>query len=132
MKSLFKSIYPDLIAILGFIILSYGYFSPVLDGKQLPPHDTQQSIGMSRELTVYNQQTGKDAMWTNSMFSGMPSYQIKGGKLNNVFHKLQTYLRLNMPFYSVGILFIYLIGFYFLLRTLKLNHFIAFAGAFET
>jgi len=129
MKNLFKSIYPDLIAILGFIILSYGYFSPVLDGKQLPPHDTQQSIGMARELTVYNQQTGKDAMWTNTMFSGMPSYQIKGGKLNNVFHTLQTYLRLKLPFYSVGILFIYLIGFYFLLRTLKLSQIMAFTGA---
>jgi hypothetical protein len=129
MKSLFRSIYPDIIAIIGFIVISYGYFSPVLDGKQLPPHDTQQSIGMSRELVVYNQQTGKDAMWTNSMFSGMPSYQIKGGKLNNIFHSLQTYLRLYLPFYTVGILFIYLIGFYFLLRTLKLSHIIAFAGA---
>jgi hypothetical protein len=129
MKSLFKSIYPDIIAIIGFIVISYGYFSPVLDGKQLPPHDTQQSIGMSRELVVYNQQTGKDAMWTNSMFSGMPSYQIKGGKTNNIFHSLQTYFRLYLPFYTVGILFIYLIGFYFLLRTLKLSHIIAFAGA---
>lgn len=128
MKSLFRSIYPDIIAILGFIIISYAYFSPVLDGKQLPPHDTQQSLGMSRELTLYNQQTGKDAMWTNSIFSGMPAYQIRGGKQNNIFHSLQTYFRLYLPFSTVGILFIYLIGFYFLLRTLKLNHIISFAG----
>jgi hypothetical protein len=129
MKSLFRNIYPDLIAILGFIILSYGYFSPVLEGKQFPLHDTQQSIGMARELVLYNQQTGKDAMWTNSMFSGMPAYQIRGGQSNNIFNTAQSYLRLKLPYYNVGILFIYLIGFYFLLRTLKLNYIISFAGA---
>ncbi len=84
---------------------------------------------MSHELVLHKEKTGEDAMWTNSMFGGMPAYLVKGGKINNIFHSLQPLLRLYLPYFTVGILFIYLLGFYFLLRVLRISPALSFIGA---
>jgi len=91
--------------------------------------DMTHVVGMNHELQVYKDQTGNVSMWTNSMFGGMPAYLINGGKTNNIFHMLQPVLRIFLPFFTVGILFVYLIGFYFLLRVLKIAPLLSFIGA---
>jgi hypothetical protein len=77
----------------------------------------------------YQKQTGEYSAWTNSAFGGMPAYQIKSGQSGNVFLVLFKMLKLYLPGYTVAILFVLMLGFYFLLRTLKLNQWLALAGA---
>ena len=120
---------PDIFAVLAFVIISLVFFTPVFEGKVINQSDVTQYKGMSRELVLHKEQTGEDAMWTNSMFGGMPAYLIKGGKINDIFHSLQPALRLYLPYFTVGILFIYLLGFYFLLRVLRISPVLSFIGA---
>lgn len=129
MNNIFKSLLPDFIAVIAFVAIAYIYFSPVIEGKILPQGDMIQVRGMQKELEDYHKKTGKDAMWTNSMFSGMPAYQVRGGNVFNIFHKLQWTTRLYLPYFTVGVLFVYLSGFYLLLRLLNTKVLLAFAGA---
>src|SRR5437773_997950 len=71
-----KKLLPHLIALGVFTVLSFVYFSPVLDGRVLQMHDMMQARGSSNELIKYHDKTGVDALWASAMFSGMPSYQI--------------------------------------------------------
>jgi hypothetical protein len=73
--SLKKSL-PHFGAIIIFLLLPILYFSPVLENKQLNQHDSQTYTGMSKEITDYNKKHQDLALWTNSMFGGMPSYLI--------------------------------------------------------
>lgn len=124
-----KSIWPDFIAVIAFVVIAFIYFSPVIEGKVLPQGDMIQVRGMQKELVDYHNSTGKDAMWTNAMFGGMPAYQIRGADVFNIFLKLQWPARLFLPYFTVGILFIYMFGFFLLLRILKINLLLAFGGA---
>ncbi|MDP4266834.1 MAG: YfhO family protein, partial [Bacteroidota bacterium] len=126
----FNKIYPHLIAILIFIILSAIYFSPiVMEGKQMRQMDVTHSSLAAKELKDYAQRTGKDALWTNSMFSGMPAYQIKGAPYFNVFSKIASVFRLGLPLTTIGIIFVCMLGFYILLLTLGFDIWLSIIGA---
>lgn len=129
MKKTFKAILPDLFVLLAFVVLSLLFFSPTFEGKVLYQNDMTHVKGMARELELYKETTGEIAMWTNSMFGGMPAYLVYGGKSNNIFHTLQPVMRLFLPYFTSGILFVYLLGFYFLLRVLKNSHLLSFLGS---
>lgn len=129
-KKILKLIYPHLIIVLIFIAISYVYFSPLLINKELPQMDFIHSTGMAKELVDFEKNNpGEESLWTNSMFSGMPAYLIKGGKVFNIFSKLFSIIRLGLPYTTVAIVFLYLIGFYILLITLKFDPILSFAGA---
>ena len=123
------SYWPHALVLLGFAIMSLAYFSPVLKGKVLSQSDNIQATGAARELVNYEQQTGERAQWTDSMFGGMPAYQIKADSSSNIFNKLSHWIRFGLPYTTAGILFLYLVGFYILLLTLKMNRWLAVAGA---
>lgn len=110
-----------------FIAVSYLYFFPLLEGKQLAAHDIQSHIGMSKELADYRAKTGEEAVWTNAMFSGMPGYMISVLYPTNLVGKLQSWFR--MLFHPAAMLILYLVGFYVLLTTLKVNRWLSVAGA---
>ena len=118
MKDKLKGILPHIIAVVVFIVVSAIYFFPVLDGGQLVQSDNIHAEGMSKELVDYEQATGENADWTGSMFGGMPAYQIKGHTSFNVYASLQRFFRLFLPYTTMAIFFIYLLGFYFLLTAL--------------
>ena len=85
-KSLIKKIIPEFGIIVGFILISFIYFSPVIEGKKLPQMDNIHAKGMSQELVEFEKNNpGESSQWTNSMFGGMPAYQIKGDKSQNIF-----------------------------------------------
>ena len=71
-----KIIVPHLTILLLFIIISGIYFSPLLQGKKLEMHDIKVYKGSSKEIVDFREETGSEDLWTNSMFSGMPAYQI--------------------------------------------------------
>ena len=130
LKNIFKSALPHILVILGFVALSYAYFSPILAGKSLPQMDDTHVVGMTKELVDYEaNHPGEHPTWSNSMFGGMPSYLTKGVKVFNIFHELMPYSRLFLPYTTVGILFIMLLSFYFLLQVLKFNRWLSIGGA---
>ncbi len=71
-----KSIIPYLIAIVLFVIISLAYLNPLLEGKRLRQDDVTRFKGMSKEIADYREKTGEEPLWSNSMFGGMPAYQI--------------------------------------------------------
>ena len=117
---------PALVVLL-FIVLSYLYMFPLLEGKELSQHDIQSHIGMSKELADYRNATGEEAVWTNSMFGGMPGYMISVVYSSNLFTYVMGVFR--SLFHPAAMLILYMLGFYILLKSLKINRWISVAGA---
>lgn len=121
---------PYIVAIGIFIVLSFAYFFPVLEGKQLPQGDNTHAKGAAQELVEYEEQTGEVSNWTNSMFGGMPAYQIKSDASRNIFHTFDILPKmLGLPYSTVAIMFLYLLGFYILLRSMGMNNLLAIGGS---
>ena len=122
-----KRILPHLLIVLGFVIISLAYFNPVLKGKQIFQSDIMHYIGMSKQQTEFRNATGEETYWTNSAFSGMPTYQLGAKYPHNYIKKLDLSLRfLPRP---ADYLFIYFIGFYILLLCLKVDYKLSALGA---
>jgi hypothetical protein len=124
----FGKILPYATAMVVFLVIIVVYFYPVLEGKKLSASDMVHFKGMSKEIVDYREKTGDEALWTNNMFGGMPAYQISvvyGNNLMNYVHKMIR-LGFHLP---VGMVIIYLLGFYFLLLTLRINPWLSMAGA---
>ncbi len=124
----FKKISPHLIVILLFVGISFTYFSPVLQGKLLNMADITHHKGMSKEVTDFREATGEEALWTNSMFSGMPAYQISTRSNGNLIQYVAKTISLGIP-RPANLLFLYLLGFYLLLLSLKVDYRLSAVGA---
>lgn len=122
-----KKCFPHILILLGFVIISLAYFSPVLQGKSIFQSDIVHYIGMSKQQKDFKQATGEETYWTNSAFGGMPTYQLGAQYPNNYIKKLDLALRfLPRP---ADYLFLYFIGFYILLLVLKVDLKLAALGA---
>ena len=88
-QQLFKNNWIHILAIGLFIITTLIYFQPQFSGYSLKQHDIEQFKGMSNEINHYRAVNGEEPLWTNSMFGGMPTYQIstkyEGNLLQNVY-----------------------------------------------
>jgi len=124
----FKKLSPHLIVILLFVGISFAYFSPVLQGKLLDMPDITHHKGMSKEVTDFREATGEEALWTNAMFSGMPAYQISTKSNNNLIQYVVKAIKLGIP-RPANLLFLYLLGFYLLLLSLKVDYRLSAVGA---
>lgn len=124
----FKKYLPHILTIAGFIVLTVAYFSPLLSGKELNQLDTGNWLGAAKEILDFREQAGQEALWTNSMFSGMPAYQISVIYSNNLIQYVDKVLTLGLPAPSQYV-FMYMIGFYFLLIVLGINQRVAIIGA---
>ncbi|MDR1678801.1 MAG: YfhO family protein [Prevotellaceae bacterium] len=122
-----KSFIPHIIAVIAFLVISFVYFSPVFDGKELMGHDVESWLGMSQEVRNYNETHDEPTLWTNSMFGGMPSYQISGGagSIDSPVSWISKALSVFPE--MVRILFLYLIGFYILLSVFRINPWLSIA-----
>lgn len=125
----FKEILPHIVAVLVFIIASFIYFSPVLNNKQLSQSDMSQFEGMSKSLVDYHKQTGDYSEWTDSMFGGMPAYQLINSPNYNVTEFIAKPLTLGSYNLSAGVLFLLALGFYVFMVTMRVNPWMSiFAG----
>lgn len=119
--------YPHLLAVLGFVIISLIYFYPVLEGKKIYQSDIAQYTGMAKEQNDFRKETGQEPYWTNSAFGGMPTYQLGAKYPHNYVKQVDEAIRfLPRP---ADYLFVYFLGFYVLLCTLKIDPLKAFFGA---
>ncbi|MDF7814564.1 YfhO family protein [Hymenobacter sp. YC55] len=119
---------PHLLAVLIFMGLAVLYFSPIVfEGKTLSQHDIVQFNGGAHELQLARA-AGHEVLWTNSMFSGMPTYLISTrfpGDLSNYLHTIFT---LGMPA-VVANLFLALLCGYILFVALGLSPTVSGVGA---
>lgn len=125
-----KKCLPDAIVVALFAVISFAYFLvPASQGKILFRHDSQASVGLGQELTEYEQRTGEVTRWTNSLFSGMPTYQISPAysSTDGLSTAMSAY-HLWLPDY-VWFLFAYLLGFYILLRAFNFRQSLAALGS---
>ncbi len=113
--------------IIFFIILAYAYMSPLLEGKVLQMPDIQHHKAMSKELVEYRNKTGDEAVWTDSMFGGMPGYLISVVYPGNVTKYIAGSIR--KTFTTASFLILYLLGFYILLLSLKVDRWLSIIGA---
>ena len=126
-----KKLLPDLIVIVGFILVSFIYFAPaVMDGRVIAQNDSLAAIGQGQEQRDYMERhDGKRTRWNLSMFGGMPSYQMsptyESSKPQDAVKKAYS---LFLPNY-VGLVFIMLLGFYILMRALKVSPLLSALGA---
>ncbi len=126
-KTILNKLTPHLIALLLFSIISFFYFKPVLEGKQLIGHDTESWMYMAKETIDYNESHDDVTLWSNSMFGGMPTYQISMKQPYNLIQYIET--TLNIYPKSVYNLMLYFIGFYILLLAFKVKPWLAIVGA---
>ena len=126
----YKKFLPDVVVILVFAIISFAYFLvPVTQGKILFQHDASAGVGSAQELTEYQNRTGETTRWTNSIFGGMPTYQMSPSYqstdgLSQVMNAYHLWLPDNVWF-----LFAYLLGFYILLRAFDFRQTLAALGS---
>ena len=120
----------DILAVVMFAVISFVYFMPAdIDGRILYRHDSSAGRGAGREATEYYEQTGERTRWSNSTFSGMPTYQTAPSysstdTLTTVMNAYHLWLPDNVWF-----LFAYLLGFYILLRAFDFRELLSVLGA---
>lgn len=133
MKIDWKKIAPYIVAIVAFLAFALIYCSPLLDGKVIQAGDVNSWKGAANEILEYKKSTGQQAWWTNSMFSGMPAFQISGNTPANVMRgklELITHFGFKEDLGYIGILIAYLFGFFFMLRCFNINPWLSIIGAF--
>ena len=125
-----KRYLPDVLAVLLFAVISYAYFFPAdIEGRILYRHDSSAGRGAGQEASVYHEQTGKTTRWTNATFGGMPTYQTAPSyKSTDGLGKLVKAYHLWLP-ENVWYLFVYLLGFYILLRAFDFRWYLAALGS---
>lgn len=122
------SILPHVIIIIVFVLITVGFFTPLFKGKTIRQGDIMRHRGASQEIVEHRQKFNEEPLWTNSMFGGMPAYQISVLYKNNFvkyFDKVFTGGISN----QAGYFFLYLAGFYILMMALRVNPWLGMVGA---
>ena len=128
--NLFKRILPDILVIILFAVISFVYFFPaVTEGRVLSQHDAVAGIGAGEESKEYLERTGERTRWTNSIFGGMPTYQMAPSyHSTDMLKGVESLYHLYLPAY-VWYVFVMMLGFYILLRAFDFSVWLASLGA---
>lgn len=128
--NLFKRILPDIVVVILFAVISFAYFFPAaIEGRILSQHDSVAGIGAGEEAKEYLQRTGERTRWTNSIFGGMPTYQMSPSyDSTDTLKGVEKLYHLYLPDY-VWYVFVMLLGFYILLRAFDFSVWLAALGA---
>lgn len=133
MQEFFKK-YRSILTFLGGVaiiaIIAFAFFYPdASEGNQLRQHDMQQGIAIGQEAKAYAEATGEVSRWTNSLFSGMPTFQISPSyPSSGLYRWINTVMGLGLPSPS-SLIAMMMVGFFILLLALKMRWYIALIGA---
>ena len=125
-----RNILFEAIAVLTFAVIASVYFFPALKGMRLSGEDNSANDGLKVEINKYREEHGGETpRWINSIFSGMPTYQIAPSYdsakplafVEKVYH-------LGLPDYAWYV-FASMLGFYILLRVFDFKRWMAMLGA---
>lgn len=123
----FKRFLPHFLVVIGFIVVSLLYFSPVLSGKMIYQNDIKLYEGMAKQQKDHRLATGEETYWTNSSYGGMPTYQMGAKFPHDYMDKLDRLIRfLPRP---ADYLFLYLLSFYILMLVMRVPWKYAVIGA---
>ncbi len=111
-------------------VIAFAFFYPdASEGNQLRQHDMQQGIAIGQEAKVYAEQTGEVSRWTNSLFSGMPTFQISPSYPSSSLYKwINSVMSLGLPSPS-SLIAMMMVGFFILLLAMKMRWYVALIGA---
>ena len=125
-----KALWPDALAVVFFLLVSFFYFqTPVTEGLILGGHDSDAGVGLAQDQVENYEKTGEKGRWTNSQFSGMPTFQI------SPTYESSKVLEVLKDVYGLGTsgviayVFLYLLGFYILMRAFNFKVWLASLGA---
>lgn len=124
----FKSLLPIITGVVIFIVLTFGYFTPLMKGKVIVQSDMVQNKGMSKEIIDHRAKYDDEPLWTNSMFGGMPSYQIAITYPSNLVVPIRNFFMFGFPT-PANMVFSYMLGFFILLLVLKVDKWLSIVGA---
>lgn len=112
------------------LIVSIAFFSPDnFDGNILSQHDTIQGMANGHEAQTYEAETGEKALWTNSLFSGMPTFQIAPEyPSNSLFTWINKVFGLGLPAPS-NLMFMMMFGFLIMMACLRFRWWYGLIGA---
>ena len=126
----YKAVLPYIAGIVIFLGITFFYFNPLFQGKQLKQGDIINHKGMSKEIADFRKaHDGQEPLWTNSMFGGMPAYQISVYYSSNLMQYIDKYIfRLTLP-RPADYFFLYMVGFFILLLVLGVDPWLSVVGA---
>ncbi|TMI97242.1 MAG: hypothetical protein E6H08_02550 [Bacteroidetes bacterium] len=128
-SSWFKKLIPHGIAVLIFLVVAFVYCKPVLEGKVVAQHDITHWKGSIQQSVEYAKtHNGVYPLWTNGMFSGMPTFQIGYPNNNKIPWIAHQIFSLGLP-KPVNFFFLACICFYFLCVTLRIRTIFGILGA---
>ena len=117
----------DVLIICSFCLISLIYFNPLLSGKKIKQSDIDQFSGMSRQIVEHRNNFDEEPYWLDNAFLGMPTYQVAVKYPFDVLDKVDKIIRfLPRP---ADYLFVYLLSFFLLLRSMKVRSDYAFFGS---
>ncbi len=124
-----RDILPHVLAVALFALITIFFYNPVfLENKELSQYDIEQGIGGGKELIDYREKTGKEGLWTNGMFSGMPGYLINTQWSGDLLQYVQRGLSLGLKA-PARYTFWAFISFYVLLLSFNVRPYLAIIGA---
>ena len=120
--------WPTLLALAAMLAVCMAYFAPQLGGRVVGASDTLANVAMGQEGRDYYAATGEWSLWTNSMFGGMPTYQIYAPERGNLLRYVQraVYAGFDRP---IGYFFSIMAGMFLLLRVLGVSVWLSALGA---
>ncbi|HEY9488795.1 MAG TPA: YfhO family protein [Chryseosolibacter sp.] len=122
-------ILPHIVAVAVFLIVTIFFFNPIFfENKSLQQHDIQQFIGSSKAIVDFRETAGEEALWTNSMFGGMPAYLISIQWGNQAITYVKTLLAVFLP-HPIANIFVAFVCYYIMLLSFRVRPFLAIAGA---
>ena len=128
-KIKFSDILPHVIAVATFLLVTVFFFSPIFfENKALEQGDIRQFQGSSKSISDYRNETGEEALWAPSMFSGMPAYLISVRWSDGPVVWTKKVMGLFLP-HPVNSIFLAFLCYYILLLSFKIRPYLAIAGA---
>jgi len=113
-----------IVAFIIFLLITVVYFSPLFEGKKLSQHDIDMFKGVSKEIVDYRNATGEEPLWTNSLFGGMPAWQVSVSYTGNMVYYVYKLITLGLPS-PANLVFLYFLGFFVLMLVLKVDPWVA-------
>lgn len=124
-----KTLLYSLLAVAVMAVIALAFFPDAMSGRVLQQHDMTQGLANGQEVTQYEALTGHKSYWTNSLFSGMPTFQISPSyESAPMLDWITSVYSLGLPS-PANLLFIMMLGFFIMGMCMKMRWYVALFGA---